>query len=566
MAFGSLSQAQSPAVLKQDTGAGNVGYKYRLADAISGIVQRGVSDKLNEFVDVKDFGAVCDWDGSTGTDDTTAVQAAIDYCVVNGKDLMINGMALITSVKINRVVDGNSSVVTVPGDAIVDNENNDNYFTIFSMTRGGFACNGAVTMFDTDLSNNDSTLPCVQLTKFKNLIFEALSSATAAYTISPKYLRTVFEGCNFRKIKCLVSPTMLTQSIYFLHCQMRRWTGDFFNSKNANFDLRVNACLMEAGGDAFNIDFPVGTSFIGSTIEGMANYAIKYVGGYALNVIGCYFEGNGRSVAGGLSIDGSAGTGADQSELVNISGNYFSGDDTDFSKPQIKWGDSVACTSSNNLCSTVLHDFGANSRVTVTNDYARMALSTDAQKTITGITQANPAVVTINSHGYQDGDIVSIVGVGGMTEVNDLQFVVANSTTNTFELSGINSSAYTAYTSGGLAFSQLHGIRNERHIGHLYRSNDQFNYGGVVRADFVGGEGGYLRLRSLNDGVESTNGLNIDQNGNTEITGILRQQLQSSTTPEDNGEFTIQATSNTALTLKYRGSDGTIRSVELALS
>ena len=36
-----------------------------------------------------------------------------------------------------------------------------------------------------------------------------------------------------------------------------------------------------------------------------------------------------------------------------------------------------------------------------------------------------------------------------MTEVNNREFTVANKTTNTFELSGINSSSFTTYTSGG---------------------------------------------------------------------------------------------------------------------
>ena len=73
-------------------------------------------------------------------------------------------------------------------------------------------------------------------------------------------------------------------------------------------------------------------------------------------------------------------------------------------------------------------------------------------KAITGITQANPAVVTSAGHDFVDGDIVTIVNVSGMTEVNGLQFTVANSAENTFELSGINSSAYTAYSSGGYIF------------------------------------------------------------------------------------------------------------------
>ena len=76
---------------------------------------------------------------------------------------------------------------------------------------------------------------------------------------------------------------------------------------------------------------------------------------------------------------------------------------------------------------------------------------TEATKTITGITKANPAVVTAASHGYSNGDHVWINDVGGMTEVNSRRYTVANKTTNTFELSGVNSSSYTTYTSGGTA-------------------------------------------------------------------------------------------------------------------
>ena len=74
---------------------------------------------------------------------------------------------------------------------------------------------------------------------------------------------------------------------------------------------------------------------------------------------------------------------------------------------------------------------------------------TEATKTITGITQANPAVVTSSSHGYSNGDRVFITGVVGMVELNNREFTVANKTTNTFELSGINSTSLTAYDSAG---------------------------------------------------------------------------------------------------------------------
>lgn len=79
----------------------------------------------------------------------------------------------------------------------------------------------------------------------------------------------------------------------------------------------------------------------------------------------------------------------------------------------------------------------------------------EAAKTITGITQANPAVVTSATHGFSNGDRVYILGVGGMTQVNGNYYTVAGVTTNTFQLtnvldgSNVNSTGYGAYTSGG---------------------------------------------------------------------------------------------------------------------
>ena len=70
---------------------------------------------------------------------------------------------------------------------------------------------------------------------------------------------------------------------------------------------------------------------------------------------------------------------------------------------------------------------------------------------ITAITKANPAVVTQTAHGYSNGDIVFINNVAGMTQVNNLFFTVANKTDDTYQLSGVDSSGYTAYSSGGQA-------------------------------------------------------------------------------------------------------------------
>ena len=68
---------------------------------------------------------------------------------------------------------------------------------------------------------------------------------------------------------------------------------------------------------------------------------------------------------------------------------------------------------------------------------------------ITGITQANPAVVTSNSHGLADGDVIKISGVAGMIEVNDEAFIVQVVDPNSFQLVDIDSTNYGAYVSAG---------------------------------------------------------------------------------------------------------------------
>lgn len=74
---------------------------------------------------------------------------------------------------------------------------------------------------------------------------------------------------------------------------------------------------------------------------------------------------------------------------------------------------------------------------------------TATAKVITGITKANPAVVTSVAHGLNSGDAVEIADVVGMTEVNSKRFVIKKLTVDTFELANTDSTGYGTYTSGG---------------------------------------------------------------------------------------------------------------------
>lgn len=81
---------------------------------------------------------------------------------------------------------------------------------------------------------------------------------------------------------------------------------------------------------------------------------------------------------------------------------------------------------------------------------------TETAKNITAATQANPCVLSIGSHGYSNGDELFINNVGGMTQLNNRNFKIANKTAGTFELqemdgTNLDATGYTAYTTGGTA-------------------------------------------------------------------------------------------------------------------
>lgn len=103
---------------------------------------------------------------------------------------------------------------------------------------------------------------------------------------------------------------------------------------------------------------------------------------------------------------------------------------------------------------------GNHSNVNHTFGQLRAYRNSDVQLTITGISQANPAVVTVSSGtlagaNLSNGDKVFITG-GDMTEVKYRVFTVANIDTgaDTFELSGEDATGHTAYTGGATLQNQ----------------------------------------------------------------------------------------------------------------
>lgn len=73
-----------------------------------------------------------------------------------------------------------------------------------------------------------------------------------------------------------------------------------------------------------------------------------------------------------------------------------------------------------------------------------------ATAAITGIAQDASGTVTAIGHGYSTGETIWITGVGGMTQVNDQAYVITVVDPDTFTL-GVDTTGYSAYTSGGVA-------------------------------------------------------------------------------------------------------------------
>lgn len=127
-----------------------------------------------------------------------------------------------------------------------------------------------------------------------------------------------------------------------------------------------------------------------------------------------------------------------QGGVTRRSGSYYAGASKDGGKVRLinfEYSDEQ----------TYVLEFGLN----YIRFYANEGILTETQKDITAATKANPVVVTAASHGYSNGDRVYITSVAGMTQLNNREFTVANKTTNTFELSGIDGTGFDTYASGG---------------------------------------------------------------------------------------------------------------------
>lgn len=282
----------------------------------------------------------------------TYIQNAIDYCILNFKDLYVDRIYPLTGqITINR------SLVDDSGNPI------DTYdyttMTIFSDCGGGFSVSTATAgMFKcTKTYSGAPYRPTTENIVFSNLTFRVDDASRNAWVIqggtssTPTFLRTTFQNCTFEKIK-LVNDVYgsYLQSWYLIDCIATLWEGNFVHA-DRSFDIQIIGGRYEGtvSGNCFYLTNTYGSK-IWTQIESVSDTAILLNASYGVD-ISCYFEANGRDVDTISPINPAlaAQLGTYYTSGINIHGSKFTGsDDTNY--PCVTWNTNCrSCVSSGNV-------------------------------------------------------------------------------------------------------------------------------------------------------------------------------------------------------------------------
>jgi hypothetical protein len=263
-----------------------------------GVTKKAPSGSITQGINVKSFGAVCDGI----TDDTAAVQAAINYCAANNwPTLLVTGKCKITSsLIINRLVDQNSDEFVIMGIG----------------PDAGFFTAGNVVIFNSTLPY--TTAPQSEFVTFENIRFESSSFFNGSYVLSPNFLRIKFQNCVFFLIRCILSP-IYAQTIYFLNCNIRNNPPNFINV-TGSYDIKFTQCIIENGFTIVRcIDLVRGTnglSFTSCVIEGIQGSICDITGATGFALTNCHLESN-------FSPDFNFFAGTIQNKSICFTGNFI---------------------------------------------------------------------------------------------------------------------------------------------------------------------------------------------------------------------------------------------------
>ena len=165
---------------------------------------------------------------------------------------------------------------------------------------------------------------------------------------------------------------------------------------------------------------------------------------------------------------GTISTGYDSDEIPN--NGYMYGDTLTYDPSTLTTSDGFT------VGDTITGPSKTGSRIATALSIATQAeVTTKKTAVVSGATAANPGNITTSAaHGFESGQSISFSGVGGMVELNGNSYTITVVDATNFTI-GVDTSAFTAYTSGGTA--QLGG-------GHGLSNGDQVSFGNVGEAQW----------------------------------------------------------------------------------